>query len=135
MITKKELKRYIRLRDQADDIAKRIVYLRRTAESSKAVRYDSDKVQSHYNGSTQENYAVRIVKLIVSYERKLDELTALIARIEEEISSLPDEDARLIRLRYFDDLPCRKCAELLYVSESTFHRWHSRVLGELAGKK
>ncbi len=131
MITKAELKRYARLRENKEDLEKRIVELKMMAETISGIAYDGIKVQSPYNGSGQEKYMERIGNLIIRYEDKINEITALIERIESEISTLPDEDQLLVRLRYFDGLQCSACARKLHISESSFHRWHREVLGKL----
>ncbi len=131
MITKAELKRYIRLREQKEDLQKRIVELKMMAETISGIAYDGIKVQSPYSGSAPEKYMERIAALSVRYEEKINEMTALAERIESEISVLPDEDQLLVRLRYFDGLHCSACARKLHVSESTFHRWHRDVLSKL----
>lgn len=134
MITKSELKRYIRLQDQKDDLAKEIVVLRTMAESASGIAYDGIRVQSSYNGSSQEIYIEKIEKLIDRYKDKINELIALRDRIEFEVSLLPDEDQQLIRLRYFDGMSCADCAKRLYVSIREFHYWHSDILAKLANK-
>ena len=67
MITKSELKRYNRLQDQKDDLAKEIVLLRTMAESASAISYSGVRVQASYNGSAQEIYIEKIDKLICKY--------------------------------------------------------------------
>ena len=134
MITKSELKRYNRLQDQKDDLAKEIVLLRTMAESASAISYSGVRIQASNNGSIQENYVEKIDKLISRYRAKINELTELRERIEDEVASLSDEDQQLIRLRYFDGMSCADCAKRLYVSLREFHYWHSDVLVKLAQK-
>lgn len=132
MITKGELKRYIRLRDQKDDLAKQIVLLRTMAESASGIAYDGIRVQTSYNGSSQELYVEKIDSLIEHYKEKITDLVLLRERIEHEVSALSDEDQQLIRLRYFEGLSCADCAKRLYVSLRTFNYWHKDILIRLA---
>lgn len=132
MITKSELKRYIRLQDQKDDLAKEIVILRTMAESASGISYDGIRVQAPYNGSSQEIHVEKIEALVERYKAKINELLILRERIEMEVSLLSDEDQQLIRLRYFDGMSCAECAKRLYVSLREFHYWHSDILAKLA---
>ena len=132
MITKSELKRYKRLQDQKDDLAKKIVLLRTMAESASGISYDGIRVQAPYNGSSQEMYIEKIEKLIDKYRAKICEIVDLMERIENEVDCLSAEDQQLVRLRYFDGMSCAECAKRLYVSIREFHYWHSDILIKLA---
>ncbi|MBR5216219.1 MAG: hypothetical protein IKV80_08375 [Bacteroidales bacterium] len=135
MITKSELRRYIDLQDQEEDLVREIAELRAMAENASGIAFDGVRVQSSYNGSSQEIYIEKIEKLIMKYKDKINEIVTLRERIEDEVSRLSAEDQRLIRLKYFDGLSGEECSKRLYISLRTFNYWHASILLKLAQQK
>ena len=131
MITKAELKRYPHLLDEKAEYEKEIEMLRDLEDCISGISYDGVRVQSHYSGSAQEQFLEKISWLIERYQQKIFEIIELKEKVENEVSELSDEEALLIRLRYFNDLSCEQCAKKLYISLRSFHRMHSEILTKL----
>ena len=99
------------------DIAVKRRQLERLREDSyglRATAYDGSRVQSSMTGSGIEDRAVALVSIERDLERQLVSYHETRARIETEISALPDKRYRdILTLRYVDCLTLRGCASVM----------------------
>lgn len=82
-------------------------------------------------GRPTENKAIRLMLLEQKAERERFWVTA----IEDVLEILPEEDYKLVKLKYFDQyLSNYGVAKCLNISESSFYRRRDRILWRFASR-
>lgn len=130
-MTKEQLKAYVELRRERDDLARRIEEIELERYSPRSQRLDGMP-----RGGSGENYVLedrmdREDKLLELYRRKKAELDAALLVIEEAIEVLDPRERRLIRLHYIDGLTWEQVAVQMAYSWTQVHRIHGKALEKL----
>ena len=130
-MTKADLKKYIQLTKEAEELKKRAEYLEDEAKSLKAVVIDGMPKVTTINDSIG-NIVAKIEKLRTDYLNKYDEALCELYRIERCIECLDNETERnLMRKRYIQGLNWEDiCVELNY-SWRQIHNIHSSILKKI----
>lgn len=83
-------------------------------------------------GSTMSSPIERKVMRLMT-NRRIERLEFMIRVIEDVLSAIPEEERRLVNLKYFDqELTNQGVARALGMSDSTFHRKRREVIRRFA---
>ncbi|MDO4301559.1 MAG: hypothetical protein Q4D26_09250 [Clostridia bacterium] len=125
---KAELKRYLPLKREAEELKLQAEHLAEDIRSLKAVAVDGMPKGSSVNDSIG-NLVARADKIRRDYLHKYDAALCELYKIERCIESLDDEtERRLMRKRYIQGLHWEDiCVEMNY-SWKQIHRIHSKIL-------
>ena len=131
-MNKAELKRYLPLKREAEELRLQAERLAKDIKSLKAVAMDGMPKGNAVNDSIG-NLVAKVDKLMRDYLYKYDEALCELYKIERYIESLDNETERLLmRKRYIEDKHWADiCVELNY-SWKQIHRIHSRILKKIA---
>lgn len=127
-MTKKELLAYRPIKEELNDLEKRIDKLRKDARSPKGISYSDMPRGRGEPISAQQRYIEQLEELSQMYEEKKSELMKTQIAVERAISSLPSELRLLMRYRYIDGMRWEEIAEIMHISIGTFHNWHNKAL-------
>lgn len=130
-MTKERLKTYIDIREERDDLNRRIKDIE---DDLYALR--SQLLDGMPRGSSGENYVTEELidqkeELLVMYKVKEGELTAELLVIETAIEKLEPRERRLVRLHYIDGLTWEQVAVEMTYSWRQVHRIHGEALEKL----
>ena len=130
-MTKEQLKSYIEIKKERDDLAQRIKELEWEKYGPRSQRLDGMP-----RGGSGENYVLedRIDKgdaLLDLYRAKKAELDAALMVIERAIERLAPRERRLVRLHYVDGMNWEQVAVEMDYSWRQVHRIHSSALEKL----
>ncbi len=128
---KAELKRYLSLKQEAEELRLQAEYLEEDIRSLKAVAMDGMPKGSTVNDGIG-NLVAKVDKLRCDYLHKYDLALCELYKIERCIESLDNEtERRLMRKRYIQGLHWEDiCVELNY-SWRQVHRTHSKILRKI----
>lgn len=127
-MNKEELKRYVPLMKEAEELREQAEQLEEDIKSLKAVVVDGMPKGSTVNDSIG-NLVVRVDKMKRKYLRKYDEALCELYKIERCIEGLDDEtERRLMRKRYIEDKHWEDICVDLHYEWAQVHRIHARVL-------
>lgn len=132
MLNKAELKRYLPLKREAEELKQQAEHLEEDIRSLKAVVIDGMPKGNATNDSIG-NLVARVDKLRSDYLHKYDMALCELYRIERVIEGLDNEtERRLMRKRYIEDKHWEDiCVELNY-SWKQIHRIHARILNTIS---
>lgn len=123
-MTKKELLAYRPIKEELNDLEKRIDKLRKDARSPKGISYSDMPRGRGEPISSQQRYIEQLEELSDLYEERKAKLVETQIAIERAISSLPSELRLLMRYRYIDGLKWEDVNEKLHISHSQSVRMH-----------
>ena len=125
---KTELKKYISLKEEAEELRQQAEYLEEDIRSLKATVIDGMPKGSGVNDNIG-NLVARVDKLRRDYLFKYDSALCQLYRIERVIEGLEDEtERRLMRKRYIQGLQWEDICVDLHYEWAQIHRIHARVL-------
>lgn len=129
---KEDLKKYLALVREVDDIRKRILQLEENMYTVKAVGMDGMPKGNCVNDSIG-NIVARVNDLRSEYLKQYDLALCELYKIERAIEKLEDlTERQLMRKRYIEGKRWEDiCVELNY-SWKQIHRIHSRILKKIA---
>lgn len=127
MITKEELRGYIHLQAEVQEVQESIEKLRQQAFMISATKINGAPAGSGSPDKIANNLA-KLESLQDYYFDKLDKKLDLQHRIEDAIESLPDRERRLMRYRYIDGKNWIDIAATMGYSWKQTHRIHSKAL-------
>lgn len=127
-MNKEELKKYVPLMREAEDLKKQVERLEDEAKSLKAVVIDGMPKRNCVNDSVG-NIVVRVNDLRTEYLEKYDLALCELYKIERIIENLENSiERQLMRKRYIEGKRWEDiCVELSY-SWKQIHRIHSKIL-------
>ena len=130
-MTKEQLRTYIDIKRERDDLERRIKELELEKYGPRSQRLDGMP-----RGGSGENYVLedQIDKgdaLLDLYRAKKAELDAALVVIERAIEKLATRERRLVRLHYIDGLTWEQVAVDMTYSWSQVHRIHAKALQKL----
>lgn len=130
-MTKADLKKYIQLTKEAEELKKRAEYLEDEAKSVKAVVIN-DMPKGNGAKSGICNIVVKIEQLRVEYLHKYDLALCELYKVERVIEELENPTERmLMRKRYIEDKHWEDiCVELNYCWKQ-IHRIHAKALNNI----
>lgn len=131
MLNKAELKRYLPLKREAEELKQQAEHLEEDIRSLKAVVIDGMPKGNATNDSIG-NLVARVDKLRSDYLHKYDMALCELYRIERVIEGLDNEtERRLMRKRYIEDKHWEDvCAEINHNWSHT-HRIHANILKKI----
>lgn len=130
-VTKEELKAYIELRKERNDLKRRIVELEAVMYGPRSQRLDGMPRSGSGTNYVQEERLDRMAELLEQYEAKEAELTAALVEIENAIKKLEPRERLLVRLHYIDGQTWEQVAVEMGYSWRQVHRIHSDALDKL----
>lgn len=132
-ITKRDLENYGHLRQSCLEMEQRRRAILDRLLAPKPT--DAVSVSGGGQGDPLASAVAERDKLARQMWDKLEQMRLLQAQIEEALEALPEEEARLIRLRYYDRLSWRQVARKMHFSERQTYRVHGTALRKLATRK
>lgn len=102
------------------------------------IDYSADRVQTSPDDSMVKKIE-RIMRRKRKLDKEIDELTAKMEQIRDEVNLVEDADScRLLWLRYIEDLHWNEVAEVMYISEDyakgALHDRALSLFGQIKGK-
>lgn len=127
MISKKELREYLNLKRELNQLNDRIKELRTIAESASAQKL-TGMPGAHSDDSSVERNLIRISEMQDRYNKNLHRMLEEQERIEEAIARLPSLERQIIRYRYMDGYHWEQICILIGYEWTQTHEHHSRAL-------
>lgn len=127
MISKKELREYLKLKRELNQLNDRIKELRSIAESVSAQKL-TGMPSAHSDTSTVERNVIRISEMQEMYNAKINLMLTEQMRIEKAIEKLPSLERQIIRYRYMDGYHWEQICILIGYEWTQTHEHHSRAL-------
>lgn len=120
----KTLQRYPVLRAELDQLGQMIQEIEAALYYPGAQQLtDMPKVQAPPGNNRQDTLAHRHMSLVARYQDKQAELEATLLKIEQDLDSLDDPEARLLlRAWYIQGLPAEQIGKILHYSRRTVYR-------------
>lgn len=130
-MTKEQLNTYRELKEERDDLARRIKDLELEKYGPRALRLDGMP-----RGGSGQNYVLEGQidegdELLALYQAKKAELEEALLAIETAIEKLRPRERQLVRLHYIDGLTWEQVAVAMSYSWRQVHRIHSNALEKL----
>lgn len=130
-MTKEQLQHYIDIREERDDLARRIKEIEDDLYGLRAQRLDGMPRGGSGESYVQEERMDDKTELLALYEAKKAELDAALLAIERAIEKLGPRERRLVRLHYIDGLTWERVAVAMDYSWRQVHRIHDAALKKL----
>lgn len=127
MITKEELRGYVHLQTEVEELPETLEKLQAQAYLIGATKINGAPAGSGSPDKIANNLA-KLESLQEYYLDKLDKKLDLQRRIEDAIESLPDRERLLIRYRYIDGKNWIEIAATMGYSWQQTHRIHAKAL-------
>lgn len=132
MLNKAELKRYLPLKKEAEELRLQVEHLEEDIRSLKAVAMDGMPKGSTVNDSIG-NLVAKVDKLRCDYLHKYDLALCELYRIERCVEGLSEPDERrLMRKRYIEGKGWDIIAIELNYDERQIYRIHADILNKIA---
>jgi len=126
MENKTRLEKYIANKEDIIRKMKRRDELCEIAVSQYGCAYSDIRVQA-----SGENKSMSIVDEIIDLEREIKELQDEVKNVENAVAILPALEMRILRFRYFDNLPFGYIAYKINRSEQRTKDIHTTALGQI----
>ena len=131
-MTKEELKNYINIKKELEQIQFRIKELNEKKTAIKSVIISDMNVQTSHNNNSLETILIKIEECIEEYRKKEIELYEEQIKIEKCINSLETNERIIMRLRYFDGYKWEKVCVITNYSWEGIHKIHRKILKKIA---
>ncbi len=129
-MNKEELKRYVPLREEAEELKILAENMEEDSKTLKAVVMDGMPKGNSVNDGIG-NLVAQVDKVKRMYLKKYDEALCELYKIERAIEKLGETERRLMRKRYIENKQWEDiCVELGYEWAQT-HRIHAKALREI----
>lgn len=130
-MTKEQLKKYIDIKKEREDLARKIKELEWEKYGPRSQRLDGMPRSGAGENYVLEAQMDRGDELLELYRAKKAELDAALVAIERAIEKLEPRERRLVRLHYIDGLNWEQVAVEMDYSWRQVHRIHSSALEKL----
>ena len=129
MITKRDLQSLANIGERIRSIEEQIQTLR------DQIRRCTPQLTGMPGGSRQEDrmaaYVAKAEKLLNLYRELVLELAEKKLKIERELDTLPEQQARVMRFRYIEGMSWRKVARKMHLSEDHCKHIHKKAIVRL----
>lgn len=134
-MTKERLRKYRDIKLERDKLAAMIDEVEAVLYGPRAPKLDGLPHGGSAPGSVVEEAAVKHAELLEKYRRKVEELTAALALIENAIEVLEPRERTLIRLYYAQGLTWEEVCVAMSYSWRQIHRIHGAALEALKARE
>lgn len=133
MITEKDLKSLKTDEEEINRLKVRIADLREEARS--LTQTMSDMPRGGRSDDKMASFAAQIDSLQRTFGEKLAALQNKRIRIDAEVDTLPEQQKRIIRLRFYDKMSWRKISRITHYSESHCRKIKDSAIRRLSGEQ
>lgn len=134
-MTKEQLRKYKQLRIERDKLARMLNELEATMFGPKAIKYDAMPRGGSGPSDPVAEFIGKHDELQRRYKDRVEELTELMAEIEQAIEVLDPLERSMIRLHYFQGFTWEQIALELNYTRRHVTRMHGRALEKLQSKE